>query len=130
VLRSFSRQRVSNDNPYSESLFRTVKYRPDYPRKPFATKEQVCAWFAGIIDWYNHRHRHSGIKFVTPVQRHSASAIAICKQRAEVYEKARRAHPTRWSRHIHCWHQPEEVWINKPIDEHKPFLELALIEAA
>ena len=130
VLRSFSRPRVSNDNPYSESLFRKVKYRPDYPRKPFATIEQACAWVAGFIDWYNHRHRHSGIKFVTPVQRHSGSAIAICKQRAEVYEKARRAHPTRWSRHIRCWHQPEEVWINKPIDETNPILELPLIEAA
>jgi len=111
-------------------LFRTVKYRPDYPRKPFASKEQACAWVAAFADWYNHRHRHSGIKFVTPVQRHSGSAIAICKQRAEVYEKACRAHPTRWSRHTRCWHQPEEVWINKPIEEPNPILELPSIEAA
>jgi transposase InsO family protein len=67
VLRSFSRPRVSNDNPYSELLFRTVKYRPDYPRKPFASKEQACASIAAFVDWYNHRHRHSSIKFVTPV---------------------------------------------------------------
>jgi transposase InsO family protein len=130
VLRSFSRPRVSNDNPYSESLFRTVKYRPDYPRKPFASKEQACEWVAAFVDWYNHRHRHSGIKFVTPVQRHSGSSIAICKQRAAVYEKARRAHPTRWSRHTRCWRQPEEVWINKPIEEPNPILELPLIQAA
>jgi len=51
VLRSFSRRRVSNDNPYSESLFRTVRYRPDYPRKPFASKDQACQWVAGFVDW-------------------------------------------------------------------------------
>jgi len=75
VLRSFSRPRVSNDNPYSESLFRTTKYRPDYSRRPFA-------------DWYNHRHRHSGIKFVTPHQRHNGDALEICRHRV-VYEQAR-----------------------------------------
>jgi transposase InsO family protein len=130
VLRSFSRPRVSNDNPYSESLFRTVKYRPDYPRKPFTSKGQACQWVAEFVDWYNHRHRHSGIKYVTPVQRHSGLAIAICKQRAEVYENARRANPTRWSRQTRSWHQPEEVWINKPIEETNPILELPLIKAA
>lgn len=130
VLRSFSRPRVSNDNPYSESLFRSVKYRPDYPRKPFASKKQACEWVAAFVDWYNHRHRHSGIKFVTPVQRHSGSAIAICKQRAEVYEIARRANPKRWSRHTRCWRQPDEVWINKPIEEPNPMVELPLIQAA
>lgn len=71
VLRSFSRPRVSNDNPYSESMFRTVKYRPDYPRKPFTSKGQACQWVAEFVDWYNHRHRHSGIKYVTPIQRHA-----------------------------------------------------------
>jgi putative transposase len=95
VLGSFSKPRFSNDNPYSESLVRTVEYRPDYLRKPFASKNQACQWVAEFVDWYNHRHRHSGIKYVTPVQRHSGSAIAICKQRAQVYENARRANPTR-----------------------------------
>jgi hypothetical protein len=66
VLRSFSRPRVSNDNPYSESLFRTVKYRPDHPRRPFTSKDEAGEWVAAFLDWYNHRHRHSGIKFVTP----------------------------------------------------------------
>ena len=61
VLRSFSRPRVSNDNPYSESLFRTVKYRPNYPSRPFGNKEQACLWVSAFVDWYNHRHRHSGI---------------------------------------------------------------------
>jgi hypothetical protein len=53
VLRSFSRPRVSNDNPYSESLFRTAKYRPDYPSRPFASKEEACQWVASFADWYN-----------------------------------------------------------------------------
>ncbi len=130
VLRSFSRPRVSNDNPYSESLFRTVKYRPDYPSRPFTSKDEACQWVASFVDWYNHRRHHSGIKFVTPQQRHSGAATAIGRQRAAVYEKARRAHPTRWSRHTRCWRQPEEVWINKPIEEPNPILELPLIQAA
>jgi len=100
VLRSFSRPRVRNDNPYSESLFRTAKYRPDYPSRPFTSVETACQWVAAFVDWYNHQHRHSSIKFVTPVQRHRGSAIAICQQRAAVYEKARRAHPRHWSAHL------------------------------
>ena len=130
VLRSFSRPRVSNDNPYSESLFRTVKYRPDYPRKPFASKEQACAWIAAFVDWYNHRHRHSGIKFVTPQQRHSGKALEICRYRTVVYEKARQHNPRRWSRSIRCWHQPEVVWINQPPDELNEPRQLPLSQAA
>ena len=85
---------------------------------------------AAFEDWYNHRHRHSGIKFVTPHQRHSGAAKAICQQRAEVYEKARRANPTRWNRHTRCSSQPAEVWINKPLEEHQLALELPLVQAA
>ncbi|WP_255090405.1 MULTISPECIES: integrase core domain-containing protein [unclassified Synechococcus] len=105
VLRSFSRPRVSNDNPYSESLFRTVKYRPDYPRRPVASKDKACAWVAALVDWYNHRHRYIGIKFVTPQQLHSGTATAICQQRAPIYEKARQKHPRRCSRSTRCWCQ-------------------------
>ncbi len=130
VLRSFSRPRVSNDNPYSESLFRTVKYRPDYPSRPFASKDEACEWVAAFVDWYNHRHRHSGIKFVTPHQRHSGAATAICQQRSEVYEGARRANPSRWSRSTRCWRQPEEVWINKPSEEPEAIQALSSIQAA
>ncbi len=75
VLRSFSRPRVSNDNQYLESLFRTAKYRPDYPSRPFKSAEIACQWVAAFVDWYKHRHRHSGIKFVTPVQRHCGEAV-------------------------------------------------------
>ncbi len=79
VLRTFSRPRVSNDNPYSKSLFRTAKYRPDYPRWPFASAEEACLWVASFINWYNLRHRHSGIKFVMAQQRHSGQAVEICR---------------------------------------------------
>jgi len=130
VLRSFSRPRVSNDNPYSESLFHTIKFRPDYPSRPFSSKDEACEWVAAFVDWYNQRHRHSGIKFVTPHQRHSGIATTICKQRAEVYEQARQAHPRRWSQSTRCWRQPEEVWINKPPEEPEPTLALSSIQAA
>ncbi|WP_457767180.1 IS3 family transposase [Cyanobium sp. ULC065] len=114
VLRSFSRPRVSNDNPYSESLFRTATYRPDYPSRPFASVEAASQWVVAFVDWYNQRHRHSGIKFVTPHQRHCGDAVDICRQRAVVYEQARQRNPRRWSRSSRCWRQPELVWINPP----------------
>ena len=117
VLRSFSRPRVSNDNPYSESLFRTVKYRPDYPRRPFRSQEEACRWVAEFVSWYNHQHRHSSIRFVTPDQRHSGQAVELCRHRALVYEQARQRHPRRWSRSTRCWRQPGVVWINPPPPE-------------
>ena len=130
VLRSFSRPRVSNDNPYSESLFRTLKYRPDYPRKPFSSKEQACQWVTAFVDWYNHRHLHSGIKFVTPQQLHDGQATEICRHRTVVYEQARQLHPRRWSRSTRYWHQPEVVWINQPPDELNEPGQLPLMQAA
>ncbi len=96
VLRSFSRPRVSNDNPYSESLFRTAKYRPDYPSGPFTSKDKGCQWVTSFVDWYNHQHHHSGIKFVTPQQRHCGQAVEICRHRAVVYEQARQRNTRRW----------------------------------
>jgi transposase InsO family protein len=130
VLRSFSRPRVSNDNPYSESLFRTVKYRPNYPNRPFRSKEEACQWVSSFVDWYNHQHRHSGIKFVTPEQRHCGEAIEICRQRSRVYELARIANPNRWSRSIRCWKQPDLVWINEPLATEQTSLQVALVKEA
>jgi len=71
---------------------------PDYPSRPFASKDKDCEWVAAFVDCYSHRHRHSAIKFLTPHQRHSGAATLICQQRSDVYENARQAHPTRWSR--------------------------------
>jgi hypothetical protein len=130
VLSSFSRPRVSNDNPYSESLFRTVKYRPDYPRKPFTSKEKSCQWVSAFVDWHNHQHRHSGIIVVTPQQRHCGQSIEICRHRAVVYEQARQQNPKRWSRSTRCWRQPQVPWINEPPDELNEAGQLTLMQAA
>jgi hypothetical protein len=130
VLRSFSRPSVSNDNPYSESLFRTVNYRPDYPRKPFTSKDEACQWVASFVDWYNHQHRHSGIKFATPQQRHCGQAVEISRHRAVVYEQARQLNPRRWSRSKRCCYQPDVVWINQLPDDLDQAQKLPLIQAA
>jgi hypothetical protein len=83
-----------------------------------------------FVDWYNHQHRHSGIKFVTPQQRHSGQAVELCRQRADVYEKAQQKHPRRWSRSSRCWHQPEVVWINRPPEEPMTTRPVPLAQAA
>jgi len=85
VATSLSRPAVSNDNPYSESLFRTLKYTPKYPSQPFETIAVAREWVSDFVDWYNHQHRHSGIQFVTPAQRHDAKDQAILIQRKAVY---------------------------------------------
>ena len=121
VLSSFSRSRVSNDNPYSESLFRTSKYRPDYSSRPFASTEDACRWVAVFVDRYKHRHRHSGITFVTPQQCQNDHTMEICRHLAVVYEQARQRNPRRWSRSTRCRRLPVVVWINPPPEtDHKP----------
>lgn len=112
VVPSFSRPSVSNDNPYSESLFRTAKYRPEYPRKPFASLEAARAWATWFVDWYNTDHRHSAIKFVTPEQRHTGEDVEILKQRAALYEEARARNPDRWTGETRDWSRDEEVVLN------------------
>jgi len=97
VMPSFSRPSVSNDNPYSESLFKTLKYRPKYPLKPFADVTEARQWVTGIVEWYNHEHRHSAIRFVTPAQRHEGLDDNLLDNRKAVYEAARAKHPKRWS---------------------------------
>jgi len=92
---------------------------PGSYRRPFQSVEEACAWVAAFVEWYNHRHRHSGIRFVTPDQRHSGKALAICRHRAQVYEQARQRHPRRWSRSTRCWRQPVVVWINPPPPENQ-----------
>jgi len=103
IVPSFSRPRVSDDNPFSEALFRTVKYRPEYPANPFASLEEARAWVANFVEWYNTRHRHSAIQFVTPDERHFNKESAILQRRHEVYERAKKRHPDRWSRSTRNW---------------------------
>ena len=83
---------------------------------------KACSCVAAFVGWYNDQHRHSGIRFLTPSERHSGKAIEICRNRARVYELARQGHPLRWSGTTRCWHQPEVVWINPlpPENEAKP----------
>jgi transposase InsO family protein len=97
IVPSFSRPQVSDDNPYSEALFRTMKYRPEYPQRPFETIDQARAWVEGFVRWYNTEHLHSGIGFVTPEARHAGEDVAILAKRRAVYEAARRRHPERWT---------------------------------
>jgi len=112
VSPSFSRPAVSNDNPYSESLFRTMKYRPVYPRKPFATLLTARQWVAAFVQWYNHEHRHSAIGFVTPAQRHAGLDVALLQNRVAVYEAAKQNHPERWSGAARNWQPVTVVHLN------------------
>ena len=112
IQSSFSRSRVSNDNPYSESLFKTMKYRPIYPNKGFKDLTEAREWVAKFVHWYNHVHLHSGINFITPYQRHQGLDIDIMQNRIETYQKAKAAHPERWSGGIRDWSLPEYVTLN------------------
>ena len=112
VIPSFSRPHVSDDNPYSEALFRTLKYRPEYPGKPFETPESSHDWVAGFVDWYNTEHLHSGINFITPDDRHFGREEKILNRRKKIYEKARRKNPERWSGKTRNWNPVEIVVLN------------------
>ena len=112
IATSYSRPRTSNDNPYSEALFRTCKYCPAYPTQGFAGLKEARAWMQQFVYGYNHEHCHSGIRFVTPQQRHSGQDQAILAQRQAIYEQARAPHPERWSRAIRNCNPITEVWLN------------------
>lgn len=112
VAPSFSRPAVSNDNPYSESLFKTLKYRPAYPRRPFATLLTARQWVSAFVQWYNHEHRHSAIRFVTPAERHAGLDHALLKKRSQVYEAAKTRHPERWSGNTRNWQPIRIVHLN------------------
>lgn len=112
VLASFSRPRVSDDNPFSEALFRTLKYRPAYPTDGFATIEEAREWVAGFVAWYNTEHRHSALKYVTPAQRHAGEEGDLLAHRDAVYRQARSRHPERWSGRTRNWTPVGEVVLN------------------
>jgi putative transposase len=112
VMPSFSRPSVSNDNPFSESLFKTLKYCPQYPTKPFASVEAARAWVAAFVTWYNTEHLHSGIKFVTPESRHDRKDNAILQHRRNVYAAAKHQNPSRWSRNARNWDPIHVVKLN------------------
>jgi putative transposase len=112
ITPSHSRPRVSNDNAYSESLFRTLKYCPQWPSQGFATLERAREWVAVFVSWYNNEHRHSRIKFVTPAQRHRGEDKAILQKRVNVYELAKARNPWRWSGNARNWSLEGAVTLN------------------
>lgn len=112
VVASFSRPRVSDDNPYSEALFRTLKYRPEFPSEAFTSLEHARAWTASFVTWYNTVHRHSAIRFVTPDERHHARDKQILSNRQRLYQRARENHPERWSGQTRNWEPVEAVTLN------------------
>lgn len=118
VVPSFSRPHVSDDNPYSEALFRTLKYCPEYPGKPFETPEASRTWVSAFVKWYNTEHLHSGIKFVTPDDRHFGRSEQVLSKRKIVYDKARRKNPERWSGKPRNW-DPIEIVVLNPVKRSK-----------
>lgn len=112
VATSFSRPAVSNDNPYSEAMFKTLKYRPIYPKTGFASIEEARAWVEEFVNWYNMEHLHSSLKFVTPHQRHTGLDHNILEGRKLVYQTAKSNNPSRWSRDIRNWNLPNEIILN------------------
>jgi putative transposase len=116
VKPSYSRPRVSDDNAYAESLFRTAKYRPEFPAKGFADLDEARAWAAGFVRWYNHDHRHSGIRYVSPAQRHAGEDHAILAARHALYTRAQALNPARWSGSTRNWSPIGPVTLNPERD--------------
>lgn len=112
VLPSLSRPGVSDDNPYSESLFRTMKYRPGYPGT-FATLKEARCWVSEFVQWYNFEHQHSGIGYVSPSNRHSGEDVEQLQKRQEVYEEAQRRHPGRFGSRVRSWTSPRTVVMHR-----------------
>lgn len=112
VVPSFSRPSVSDDNPFSESLFKTLKYCPQYPTKPFESCFAASLWVEEFVSWYNNEHLHSGISFVTPSARHDGDDVAILEKRKLIYAEAKEKNPNRWSGKIRNWNRIETVKLN------------------
>ena len=109
---SYSRPRVSDDNAFVESLFRTAKYRPEYPSGGFADLEAARAWASRFVRWYNHEHLHSGIRYVSPADRHDGLDGEILQRRHAVYLQARERNPRRWARNTRNWSRVALVTLN------------------
>ncbi len=112
VTPSYSRPHVSDDNAFSESLFRNLKYRPEYPTKPFQSIEAARNWVTHFVSWYNTEHKHSAIRYVTPKQRHNCEDKQILDYRHEVYEAAKKEHPERWTGKTRNWNFIQKVYLN------------------
>jgi transposase InsO family protein len=114
VVASDSRSSVSDDNAIAEALFRTLKYRPDYPDGVFASQASAQLCVKRFVHWYNTEHRHSAIRFVTPDERHRGSERRLLAQRHAVYRAARVRYPARWTGPTRCWTPIDNVQLNSP----------------
>ena len=112
VVTSFSRPHVSDDNAFSEALFRTCKYCPFFPSHPFSSIEAARLWVKEFVYWYNYEHLHSAIKFVTPNSRHQGKDQSILAKRSLVYENAKALNPIRWSGQTRNWNRINSVVLN------------------
>ncbi len=117
VVPSFSMPSVKDDNPFSEALFKTLKYNPGYPSNPFPSIHAATDWVQAFVKWYNDEHLHSAISFTTPSSRHSGMDTEILLKRKEIYRKARENKPQRWSGGIRNWDRKEVVYLNWLKDE-------------
>ena len=113
---SYSRPRVSDDNAFAEALFRTAKYRPEFPVAGFADLEAARQWANGFVRWYNDEHRHSAIRYVTPGQRHAGHDHPLLGARHALYQAARAHNPRRWSRQTRNWTPIGAVTLNPERD--------------
>jgi len=114
VTKTHARPYTSNDNPFSEAQFKTVKYRPDYPER-FGSLQDARAWARPFFHWYNHQHRHSALALLTPAIVHAGRATQVLQQRQRVLDAAFQAHPERFVRGQPLpGVLPEAVWINPP----------------
>jgi transposase InsO family protein len=113
---SYSRPRVSDDNAFAEALFRTAKYRPEFPLKGFADLDAARAWAARFVHWYNTVHRHSGIRYVTPAQRHAGQDGRVLDARHALYQDAWQRNPQRWSGPTRNWTPVGVVTLNPERD--------------
>jgi hypothetical protein len=119
VEASYSRPRVSNDNALPEALFKTTKYRPDFPVDGFKSLENAREWFSQFVHWYDEEHKHSAIKYVTPGQRHRGEDVGILKERHKLYQQAKEANPLRWSGTTCNWERPGTMVLNPDNPEKK-----------
>jgi putative transposase len=120
IAPSHSRPRVSDDNAFAEALFRTAKYRPEFPTKGFADLDAARSWARRFVHWYNHEHRHSGIRHVTPAQRHAGQDGPMLAARHALYQRARERHPRRWSGPTRNWTPIATVTLNPVRDAPPP----------
>jgi len=112
IAKSYSRPRVSNDNPFSEACFKTLKYRPNFPENGFKNIEESRKWAYEFENWYNNEHYHSGINYLTPNSVHNGNADVVIKKRKLVYENARKLNPSRFNKGIRNWECPKTVSLN------------------